>query len=88
MAALSDLWTYSANRVPEISDSVVQIDQAMRNGFAWELDFTLPYPPAGHLRGSHYPSEQRRQRYLAQARAELRGSANGASTGDNVRPLP
>jgi 3-hydroxyacyl-CoA dehydrogenase len=35
--ALSDLWTYSANRVPEISDSVVQIDQAMRNGFAWEL---------------------------------------------------
>src|SRR6202451_2564115 len=25
-AALSDLWTYSANRVPEISDSVVEID--------------------------------------------------------------
>ncbi len=36
-AALSDLWTYSANRIPEISDSVVEIDQAMRNGFAWEL---------------------------------------------------
>jgi 3-hydroxyacyl-CoA dehydrogenase len=36
-AALSDLWTYSANRIPEISDSVVEIDQAMRLGFAWEL---------------------------------------------------
>jgi 3-hydroxyacyl-CoA dehydrogenase len=36
-SALSDLWTYSANRIPEISDSVVEIDEAMRNGFAWEL---------------------------------------------------
>src|SRR6202034_4060711 len=36
-AALSDLWTYSANRVPEISDSVVEIDCAMRLGFNWEL---------------------------------------------------
>src|ERR1700722_13661118 len=36
-AALSDLWTYSANRIPEISDSIVQIDEAMRLGFAWEL---------------------------------------------------
>jgi 3-hydroxyacyl-CoA dehydrogenase len=36
-SALSDLWTYSANRIPEISDSVVEIDAAMRNGFAWEL---------------------------------------------------
>ncbi len=35
--ALSDLWTYSANRIPEISDSVVEIDRAMRMGFAWEL---------------------------------------------------
>jgi 3-hydroxyacyl-CoA dehydrogenase len=36
-SALSDLWTYSANRVPEISDSIVQIDRAMRLGFNWEL---------------------------------------------------
>lgn len=35
--ALSDLWTYSANRVPEISDSVVEIDRAMKMGFNWEL---------------------------------------------------
>jgi 3-hydroxyacyl-CoA dehydrogenase len=36
-AALSDLWTYSANRIPEISDSIVGIDRAMRLGFNWEL---------------------------------------------------
>ncbi|HLX84334.1 MAG TPA: 3-hydroxyacyl-CoA dehydrogenase NAD-binding domain-containing protein [Terriglobales bacterium] len=36
-SALSELWTYSANRIPEISDSVVEIDQAMRLGFNWEL---------------------------------------------------
>jgi 3-hydroxyacyl-CoA dehydrogenase len=36
-SALSDLWTYSANRVPEISDTIVEIDRAMRFGFNWEL---------------------------------------------------
>jgi 3-hydroxyacyl-CoA dehydrogenase len=35
--ALADLWTYSANRVPEISDSIVEIDRAMQLGFNWEL---------------------------------------------------
>jgi 3-hydroxyacyl-CoA dehydrogenase len=34
---LSDLWNYSANRVPEISDSIVEIDRAMRLGFNWKL---------------------------------------------------
>ena len=36
-SALTDLWTYSANRIPEISDTVVEIDRAMRMGFNWEL---------------------------------------------------
>ncbi len=36
-SALSDLWTYAANRVPEISDSIVGVDRAMRLGFNWEL---------------------------------------------------
>ena len=36
-SALSDLWTYSANRIPEISDSVVEIDRAMQLGFNWEM---------------------------------------------------
>ena len=29
-SVLSDLWTYSANRVPEIADSIVEIDKAMK----------------------------------------------------------
>ncbi len=36
-AALSELWTYCANRIPEISDSIVEIDRAMRLGFNWEM---------------------------------------------------
>ena len=36
-ASLCDLWNYSANRVPEIADSIVDIDRAMRLGFNWEL---------------------------------------------------
>ncbi|HET9406811.1 MAG TPA: 3-hydroxyacyl-CoA dehydrogenase NAD-binding domain-containing protein [Candidatus Sulfotelmatobacter sp.] len=36
-SSLSELWTYAANRVPEISDSIVEIDRAMRLGFNWEL---------------------------------------------------
>ena len=31
------MWTYSANRVPEISDSIVEIDRAMKLGFNWEM---------------------------------------------------
>ncbi len=36
-SALSDLWTYAANRVGEIADSVVEIDRAMKLGFNWEM---------------------------------------------------
>lgn len=35
--ALTELWTYSANRIPEISDTVVEIDRAMKLGFNWEM---------------------------------------------------
>jgi 3-hydroxyacyl-CoA dehydrogenase len=35
--ALSELWNYCADRVPEISDSIVAIDRAMCLGFNWEL---------------------------------------------------
>ncbi len=36
-SVLSDLWTYSANRIPEISDTIVEIDRAMRLGFNWKM---------------------------------------------------
>jgi 3-hydroxyacyl-CoA dehydrogenase len=34
---LSEMCLYAARRVPEISDSVVDVDQAMKWGFAWEM---------------------------------------------------
>ncbi len=36
-SVLSDLWTYSANRIGEISDTIVEIDRALRLGFNWEM---------------------------------------------------
>jgi 3-hydroxyacyl-CoA dehydrogenase len=34
---LTELFTYAANRVPEIASSIVEIDEAMKTGFNWEL---------------------------------------------------
>ncbi|HKE58854.1 MAG TPA: 3-hydroxyacyl-CoA dehydrogenase/enoyl-CoA hydratase family protein [Pyrinomonadaceae bacterium] len=34
---LSRTFTYAANRIPEIADTVVEVDRAMRWGFGWEL---------------------------------------------------
>ena len=34
---LTELFTYSANRIPEIADSIVEVDRAMKTGFNWEL---------------------------------------------------
>ncbi len=35
--AISEMCGYAARRVPEISDTIVVVDRAMRWGFAWEL---------------------------------------------------
>jgi len=35
--ALSEMCLYAVRRVPEISDNIVDVDRAMRWGFAWEL---------------------------------------------------
>ena len=34
---LPELWTYAANRIGEVSESLVEIDRAMEAGFNWEL---------------------------------------------------
>jgi len=34
---LTELFSYAANRIPEIADSIVEVDQAMKAGFNWEL---------------------------------------------------
>ena len=36
-AGLSEMCLYAARRVPEISDSIADVDRAMRWGFGWEL---------------------------------------------------
>ncbi|MFT4975674.1 MAG: 3-hydroxyacyl-CoA dehydrogenase, partial [Myxococcota bacterium] len=36
-AVIADSLIYSANRIPEIADSIVDIDNAMRWGFNWDL---------------------------------------------------
>ena len=35
--ALPELWTYAANRIGEVSESLVEIDGAMEAGFNWEM---------------------------------------------------
>jgi 3-hydroxyacyl-CoA dehydrogenase len=34
---MSKVFAYAANRIPEIADTVVEVDRAMRWGFGWEL---------------------------------------------------
>ncbi len=34
---LPELWSYAANRIGEVADNIVDIDQAMKAGFNWEL---------------------------------------------------
>lgn len=36
-ASVSEMCLYAARRIPEIADSIVDVDRAMRWGFAWEL---------------------------------------------------
>lgn len=36
-AILPELWIYAANRIGEVSETLVEIDRAMKAGFNWEL---------------------------------------------------
>jgi 3-hydroxyacyl-CoA dehydrogenase len=44
---LTELFTYSANRVLEIADNIVEIDRAMKTGFNWELGPLEMFDAAG-----------------------------------------
>jgi 3-hydroxyacyl-CoA dehydrogenase len=46
-AALGSTCLYAARRVPEIADTVVDVDRAMRWGFAWELGPFQTWDAAG-----------------------------------------
>lgn len=44
---LPDLWAYAANRIGEVSDSIDDIDRAMRSGFNWEMGPFAMWDAAG-----------------------------------------
>jgi 3-hydroxyacyl-CoA dehydrogenase len=60
-AMLSELFAYAANRVGEVSDSVADIDLAMRAGFNWQLG------PFGLWDAAGVPETVARMRSLGQA---------------------
>jgi 3-hydroxyacyl-CoA dehydrogenase len=68
---LADLWTYSANRIPEISDNVVEIDRAMRMGFNWEIgpfeiwDFAGVEPTVARMKKEGRPVAANVEKLLA-----------------------
>ena len=86
-SALSDLWTYSANRVPEISDSIVEIDRAMRLGFNWELG-PFELVGCGGRRGHCSPHEERGQAGRGECREAARRGAKNPGTATIPNPPP
>ena len=45
---LGGLFAYSANRIPEISDNLYSIDDAMRAGYAWKMAPSSTGTPSGY----------------------------------------
>jgi len=86
-AALSDLWTYCANRVPEISDSIVEIDRAMRLGFNWELGPFELWDAAGveatvaHMKKEGKPVAANVEKLLAAGQKSWYGDEPKAASG-------
>lgn len=77
---LTELFTYSANRVPEIADNLVEIDRAMKAGYNWELGPFEMFDAAGvrttteKMRAAGLPVAGNVERLLAYA--DLHGEAN------------
>jgi 3-hydroxyacyl-CoA dehydrogenase len=85
--ALSDLWTYCANRIPEISDTVVEIDRAMRLGFNWELGPFELWDAAGvvttleRMRAQRRPIAANAEKLLASGKTSWYQDAPGSPSG-------
>jgi 3-hydroxyacyl-CoA dehydrogenase len=77
---LTELFTYAANRVPEIADNIVEIDRAMQTGFNWELGPFDMFDAAGvrattdKMRASGAPISANVEKLLAYA--EKHGDTN------------
>jgi 3-hydroxyacyl-CoA dehydrogenase len=93
-AALSNLWTYSANRIPEISDSIVEIDRAMRLGFNWELgpfelwDAAGVEPTVARMKKESRPIAANVEKLLASGKNSWYADEPKASSGRAYFDLP
>ena len=83
---LSEMCSYAARRVPEISDDIADVDRAMRWGFAWELG---PFELIDALGASAFAGQLRKEgravapvleKLLASGRSGFYESAKGATT--------
>jgi 3-hydroxyacyl-CoA dehydrogenase len=86
-AVLSDLWTYSANRIGEICDSLVDIDRAMRMGFNWEMgpfelwDAAGVEPTVARMKKEGRPVAENVERLLASGKKTWYSDAIGTPSG-------
>src|SRR5712664_3808004 len=84
--SISETCLYAARRVPEISDSVVDVDRAMRWGFGWELGpFEVMDALGVKAFAQHVHKEGRTlpdaiEKLLASGRSAFYESAKGATT--------
>src|SRR6266852_1155259 len=85
-ASISETCLYAARRVPEISDSVVDVDRAMRWGFGWELG---PFEVMDAIGVKAFAEQVRKEgralpaaieKLLASGRSAFYESAKGATT--------
>src|SRR5216684_2298022 len=84
--SISETCLYASRRVPEISDSVVDVDRAMRWGFGWELG---PFEVMDAIGAKAFAEQVRKEgralpaaieKLLASGRSAFYESAKGATT--------
>ena len=92
--ALSETCLYAARRVPEISDSIADVDRAMRWGFAWELGPFEMWDALGVERMAQKLAQEKRElpplvaRLLASGKHSFYESAQGSFRRSNRLPAP
>ncbi len=85
--SLSELWTYSANRLPEIADNVVEIDRALRMGFNWDFgpfelwDMAEVEPTVARMKKEGRPVSTNAEKLLAAGKKNWYTDDPSASSG-------
>ena len=85
--SLSELWTYSANRIPEIADDLVEIDRALRMGFNWEYgpfelwDMAGVEPTVARMKKEGKPVAANAEKLLASGKKTWYADDPSASSG-------